>query len=99
VSCGIIGAFGFLLALLARVDPPELISTIFIDIVIGGIITFAVFSLGQLILFSKSNSIKISKILGIILGMAAAVTLIFGQCWQLKTCSEAGREAISDKHK
>lgn len=99
VSCGIIGVFCFLLALLARVDPPELINTIFIDIIIGGVIAFAVFSLAQFILFSNSKKIKISKILGIILGMAASVTLIFWQCWQLEIRSEASRETISEKHK
>ncbi len=97
VSCSIIGVPWFLLALLARVDPPELLSVILIDIIIGGIIAFAVFCLMQLILFSKPKKIKISKIFGIIVLITVASTLIFWHCWQLKIRYEAAQKAINEK--
>ncbi len=82
VSCSIIGIFLFLLSVLARIDPPELISTVLMDIVTGGIIAFAIFSLVQLILFSKLKKIKISKIFGIIFWVAVTSSLIF---WHILT--------------
>ncbi len=93
----IIGVPWFLLALFARIDPPEILQAILTDIIIGGVVAFAIFSLVQLILFSSPKKNKISKIIGIIFWAIVTFTLISLQGLQLKIRHENIQKNINER--